>query len=122
VINGYTIIDKLGKGAMGTVKLAMTEDESCYAVKIFRKSTLKRKKEYIKKEGGGMQMKNQLMDVEREIEIMKKLDHPHVVKLHEVLDDDEGDKLYMCKVSDSELDLVLDYCAYKEILEWDIKK
>ena len=33
--------------------------------------------------------------VYREIAIMKKLDHPNVVKLVEVLDDPEDDQLYM---------------------------
>ncbi len=31
----------------------------------------------------------------REIAVMKKLDHPNVVKLFEVLDDPEQDNLYM---------------------------
>ena len=35
----------------------------------------------------------------REIAIMKKLDHPNVVKLVEVLDDPEDDQLYMGKPS-----------------------
>ena len=35
--------------------------------------------------------------VYREIAIMKKLDHPNVVKLTEVLDDPEDDNLYMGK-------------------------
>ena len=42
-----------------------------------------------------MGFKDALMDVKREIAIMKKLCHSNVVKLHEVIDDDEGDKLYM---------------------------
>jgi serine/threonine protein kinase len=33
--------------------------------------------------------------VEKEIAIMKKLDHPHVVNLIEVLDDPTVDKLYI---------------------------
>lgn len=36
-----------------------------------------------------------LQKVYREIAIMKKLDHPNVVKLIEVLDDPEDDNLYM---------------------------
>ncbi len=36
-----------------------------------------------------------LNDVEREIAIMKKLDHPNVVKLIEVLDDPTHDRLYI---------------------------
>lgn len=42
-----------------------------------------------------MGYKDALMNVQREIAIMKKLDHPNVVRLHEVIDDEEGDKLYM---------------------------
>ena len=33
----------------------------------------------------------------REIAIMKKLDHPNVVKLVEVVDDPEDDQMYMGK-------------------------
>lgn len=42
---------------------------------------------------------NPLQKVYREIAIMKKLDHPNVVKLAEVLDDPEDDNLYMGKTN-----------------------
>lgn len=38
---------------------------------------------------------NPLELVRGEIAILKKLDHPHVVRLYEVLDDPSGDSLYM---------------------------
>ena len=48
---------------------------------------------------GGVAIKkapeNPLQKIYREIAIMKKLDHPNVVKLTEVLDDPEDDNLYM---------------------------
>ena len=45
-----------------------------------------------------MLVKNQLQKVYKEIEIMKTLGaHPNLVKLHEVLDDEDHDKLYMGK-------------------------
>ena len=34
-------------------------------------------------------------DIEKEIAIMKKLNHPHIVNLIEVLDDPAVDKLYI---------------------------
>ena len=57
------------------------------AIKGFRKTLLKKKKEYYRKEGGGMGVKDQLSNVMKEIAIMKKLNHPNVIKLHEVIDD-----------------------------------
>jgi serine/threonine protein kinase len=42
--------------------------------------------------------KDALEDVKREIAIMKKLNHPNVIKLHEVIENPEIDKLYMGKV------------------------
>ena len=40
--------------------------------------------------------------VYREIAILKKLDHPNVVKLVEVVDDPEEDNLYMGEDLDSD--------------------
>ena len=42
-----------------------------------------------------MGFKSQLQNVLTEIAIMKKLEHPNVIQLYEVIDYDEGDKLYM---------------------------
>lgn len=42
---------------------------------------------------------NPLQRVYREIAILKKLDHPNIVKLVEVLDDPDEDKLYLGQLS-----------------------
>lgn len=52
------------------------------------------------------QSENPLQKVYREIAIMKKLDHPNVVKLVEVLDDPEDDNLYMGKAFTKNLALM----------------
>lgn len=45
--------------------------------------------------GGGAATTSPLQRVYREIAVLKKLDHPNVVKLVEVLDDPAEDHLYM---------------------------
>jgi [calcium/calmodulin-dependent protein kinase] kinase len=47
--------------------------------------------------------------VQREIAVMKKLTHTNVLRLYEVIDDEEEDKLYM----------IMDYCNNGPILDWD---
>lgn len=44
-----------------------------------------------------MTVKDALMDVQREIEIMKELDHICLIRLHEIIDDADGDKLCLGK-------------------------
>ncbi len=59
-----------------------------------------------RKSSGGKPREDPLQKVYREIAIMKKLDHPNVVKLVEVLNEQEADHLYMGK---------LEYCALRLI-------
>ena len=73
-------------------------------MKILSKKKLRKKagifgrKAPVRKGSDGALIKkaeNPLDKVYREIAIMKKLDHPNVVKLVEVVDDPEEDNLYM---------------------------
>lgn len=70
-----------------------------------------------------MGFKSQLQNVQMEIAIMKKLLHNNLIQLHEVIDYDEGDKLYMGMIKSSYRyhNLVLDYAENGEILKWDQK-
>lgn len=87
-INQYELGEVLGRGTYGKVRLCTDLNTAqVYAVKILRKSLLKRKRIG--------QFGNALQGVQREIAIWKKLDHPNVVSLHEVLDDEALDKLYL---------------------------
>lgn len=54
MINEYCFEKKLGEGAYGKVKLAKKKDTNeKYAIKILKKSLLKRKREFIK-DGDGI--------------------------------------------------------------------
>lgn len=57
---------------------------------MVKKSLLKRRRQWSASEG---RYKNAYDDVLREIALMKKLNHPNVIRMHEVLDDPENDKL-----------------------------
>jgi hypothetical protein len=57
---------ELGEGSYGKVKLCMVGTQR-YAIKIFNKSILRRKKEFVKSGTGGMSFKTALQDVEGEI-------------------------------------------------------
>ncbi|KAM3140918.1 hypothetical protein pb186bvf_006929 [Paramecium bursaria] len=119
-INDYIMDEFLGQGAFGKVKLAYKKSggqEIKYAMKILRKSKLKRQREYIKNAKGEMQVKDALQDVRREIAIMKKLKHRNLVQLFEVIDNPESDKLYMGKKSYQFK--VLEFAAEGQLIEWD---
>lgn len=71
------------------------------AVKIFQKSLLNECKTMERDDnhqGGGasqLQVHTALENVEREIAVMKMIQHPNLVSLHEVIDVTESDRLYM---------------------------
>ena len=75
------------------------DKEDYFAIKVFKKRILKRKKEVFRDENGKMCFRNGLEDVLREIAVMKKLNHINVIRLHEVINDADDDKIF----------LVLDY-------------
>lgn len=87
MINNYTLLHTIGSGGYGKVKLATDPSNRAYAIKIINKSLLSR----IKQQGGG----NALQNVQREIAILKRLRHPNIVRLFEVIDDEENGKLFL---------------------------
>ncbi|TQV94515.1 CAMKK/META protein kinase [Cordyceps javanica] len=121
-INQYTIIEEVGRGSYGAVHLATDQFGTEYAIKEFSKSRLrKRAQSQILRRGpqgrprrqplrarsngevltpqlGGEQpgeKDDALHLIREEVAIMKKLDHPNLVQLIEVLDDPAEDSLYM---------------------------
>ncbi len=100
-LNQYLLSDEIGKGSYGVVKLAYNEEDDVhYAMKILSKKKLIRRGGFAKRpppRGGkpGQGPKTPLDRVYQEIAILKKLDHPNIVKLVEVLNDPAEDNLYM---------------------------
>lgn len=102
-LNQYKLLDSIGQGSYGVVKLAYNqEDNTHYAMKILSKKKLFKKSGMFgrmppKKDGrsNSSPVNHPLEKVYREIAILKKLNHPNIVKLVEVLDDPDEDHLYL---------------------------
>lgn len=97
MINHYEILGELGRGVHGKVKLARdlnTGDE--VAIKIVQR--------YSKKKRLGKASSTE-DKVKKEVAILKKAQHPNVVRMIEVIDDPEVAQVY----------IVLEFCESKEI-------
>nr|XP_050857705.1 uncharacterized protein LOC127067147 isoform X2 [Vespula vulgaris] len=96
-LNQYRLLDNIGQGSYGIVKLAYNEeDDTHYAMKILSKRKLMKKAGIFGRMAPGRKgTADPLAKVYREIALLKKLDHPNVVKLVEVLDDPDEDNLYL---------------------------
>ncbi|KAF2086875.1 kinase-like protein, partial [Saccharata proteae CBS 121410] len=117
-INQYIIDQEIGRGSFGAVHLAVDQYGHEYAVKEFSKSRLRkraqsnllrrpsgRRRQRNLSAGRGFnsplhrhssgEVNNSLDLIREEIAVMKKLNHPNLVSLIEVLDDPEEDSLYM---------------------------
>ncbi|KAK3344656.1 hypothetical protein B0H65DRAFT_572860 [Neurospora tetraspora] len=88
-INQYEIIEELGRGMHGKVKLARnTQTSENVAIKIIPRFSKKRRL-------GKVTAMSTQDKSKREIAILKKIRHPNVVALLEIIDDPELKKIYM---------------------------
>jgi len=89
LINHYEIIDELGRGMHGKVKLARNlETGDNVAIKIIPRFSKKRRL-------GKVTAMSTQDKSKKEIAILKKIRHPNVVALLEIIDDPELKKIYM---------------------------
>ncbi|CDO93690.1 unnamed protein product [Kluyveromyces dobzhanskii CBS 2104] len=106
VLNTYEIIEELGHGQHGKVKLARDlVTKKLVAIKIVNRHKKRSFKDRLSNKLKTPQSGIEDEKIKREIAIMKKCHHEHVVKLIEVLDDAKSRKIY----------LVLEYCSKGEI-------
>ncbi|KAF3022598.1 hypothetical protein E8E14_013641 [Neopestalotiopsis sp. 37M] len=118
-INQYIIKEEVGRGSYGAVHRVIDQYGNEYAMKQFSKSRLRKRvpSNILKQHGGlrsgcGMQApssarredmsnydlaeeEDALFLIREEISVMKKLDHPSLVSLIEVLDDPGEDSLWI---------------------------
>ena len=131
-VNEYLLKQLLGEGAFGAVHLCLRygNDKAAakaaaaankgtaparsaaalekFAMKILDKRKLKRKRSMIKSSRGRPVVHTALDSVREEIAVMKKIAHPMLTRLVEVIDDADGHYLYM----------VLEYVPGGQIMEW----
>ncbi|WAR22695.1 STK11-like protein [Mya arenaria] len=89
LVEKYLMGDLLGEGSYGKVKEVMDTETLCRrAVKILKKKRLRR-------------IPYGEQNVKREIQLLKRLHHKHIVNLIEVLYNEEKQKMYM----------IMEYCA-----------
>ncbi|KAF4316955.1 hypothetical protein BBO99_00006360 [Phytophthora kernoviae] len=104
MINNYIILEQLGAGGYAEVKLCKEKlSGKLFAMKFISRDVMKKDK--VGKQG-------KLDDIKREIAIMKKLNHPNVLRLYEVMDDPKMNKLF----------LVLEYMKHGDMLSYQKKK
>ncbi|EPZ34539.1 kinase-like protein [Rozella allomycis CSF55] len=96
-LNQYLLTDILGSGSYGTVHLAREVDQpnSQYAIKELSKSRLAKLSNNPFKKSPQANNAGKLDCVKKEIAILKKVIHPYIVRLFEVLDDPSVDSLFM---------------------------
>ncbi|XP_078352582.1 serine/threonine-protein kinase STK11-like [Oculina patagonica] len=89
LIGKYLMGDALGEGSYGKVKEMLdSENLRRCAVKIMKRRKLRR-------------IPNGEQNVQREIQLLKRLRHPNVIKLYDVIYDEHKQKMYM----------IMEYCV-----------
>ncbi|KAI0833546.1 kinase-like domain-containing protein [Trametes gibbosa] len=121
MINQYEFVHRVGKGQHGEVYLALdtVSDNMDVAIKCVSRKSKSDRMSKLRKRNLPRSSNTPLVDqlgstehkIRKEIAIMKKLNHPHVVRLLEVIDDPLRDKIYM----------VMEYLGGGEI-KWRTKK
>lgn len=96
-VGDYDIVSDLGEGTFGSVKLARHTAKGVFvAIKVLEKNRLKEQKDRDR--------------VDREVKILKEIDHPSFVQLYEIIE--TADRLY----------LIMEYASGGELFDFIVSK
>ncbi|KAA6358188.1 MAG: hypothetical protein EZS28_046286, partial [Streblomastix strix] len=86
-VNQYIINGEIGKGAYGQIWKCYEENEPdiMFALKIIKKPTPAKRKLF-----GPPNMQKPDSDKNIEVALLKKISHPNIVRLHEVIDNQQS--------------------------------
>lgn len=97
-INNYIVLEEIGAGKFGRVCIASLSDDTTEyrAIKIVPKRRLRQRWHQLRQfPVGGSNRSEVISEIQREVAIMKRLRHKHIVHLFEVIDDPEEQNLYL---------------------------
>ena len=106
--NEYKVVSILGSGAFSKIELVEKEGVK-YALKIIDKSFLQSQKNIEFDEDGNIIVNSSFENAIKELAILKKTNHPNIIKLYEIL---------YCK-SNKKIYLVLEYCEHGDLIFYD---
>jgi [calcium/calmodulin-dependent protein kinase] kinase len=112
-LNGFKFIRKdIGAGAFSKVHLvAETKTNKQYAMKKMSRMQLKKKRLFTRDEEGRPKMSSALDKALLEIDLLAAITHPHVIRMHAVINDPQADDL--C--------LMLEFAEKGQLMDWDGK-
>ena len=106
--NEYKFIKFLGSGAFSKIEL-VEKDGKEYAMKIIDKEFLKSQKNMEYDENGNLIINSSLEDALKEIAILKKTNHPNIIRLYEIMYCKKNKKIY----------LILEHCEHGDLMYYD---
>ena len=106
--NEYKFISYIGSGAYSKIELVEKEGVK-YAMKIIDKEFLKSQKDIEYDENGNIIINSSLENALKEIAILKKTNHPNIIKLYEIMYCKKNKKIY----------LVLEQCENGDLMFYD---
>ena len=106
--NEYKVVSFLGSGAYSKIEL-VEKDGIKYALKIVDKSFLQSQKNIEFDHEGNIVINSSFENAIKEIAILKKTNHPNIIKLHEILYCKNNKKIY----------LILEYCEHGDLIGYD---